>query len=60
MTEGVAKKYEARFEQGLVPVGRWGESDEVAAAVATLAGGTLAFATGSVLNVDGGLSIPTF
>jgi NAD(P)-dependent dehydrogenase (short-subunit alcohol dehydrogenase family) len=60
MTAGVAQQYEARFEQGLVPAGRWGESDEVGQAVATLADGSLAFSTGSVLNVDGGLSIPTF
>lgn len=60
MTAGVASKYEARFGQGLVPAGRWGESDEVAKAVATLADGSLPFCTGSVLNVDGGLSIPTF
>ncbi|GGC69777.1 3-ketoacyl-ACP reductase [Paraburkholderia caffeinilytica] len=60
MTAGVAQKYETRFEQGLVPAGRWGESDEVGQAVATLADGSLPFATGSVLNVDGGLSIPAF
>lgn len=60
MTASVAQKYEARFEQGLVPAGRWGESDEVGQAVATLADGSLPFATGSVLNVDGGLSIPAF
>ncbi|KAA0999326.1 3-ketoacyl-ACP reductase [Paraburkholderia panacisoli] len=60
MTAGVAQKYEARFREGLVPAGRWGESDEVAQAVATLADGSLPFATGSVINVDGGLSIPAF
>ncbi|SAL04627.1 Short-chain dehydrogenase/reductase SDR [Caballeronia calidae] len=60
MTAGVAQKYEARFGEGLVPAGRWGESDEVGQAVATLADGALPFATGSVVNVDGGLSIPAF
>ncbi|MFP3552537.1 3-ketoacyl-ACP reductase [Paraburkholderia sp. SIMBA_049] len=60
MTSGVAEKYETRFREGLVPAGRWGESDEVGQAVATLAGGLLPFATGSVVNVDGGLSIPAF
>jgi len=60
MTAGVAEKYEARFREGLVPAGRWGESDEVGQVVATLAGGLLPFGTGSVVNVDGGLSIPTF
>jgi NAD(P)-dependent dehydrogenase (short-subunit alcohol dehydrogenase family) len=60
MTAGVAQKYEARFEEGLVPAARWGESEEVARAVATLADGSLPFCTGSVLHVDGGLSIPAF
>ena len=60
MTAGVAQKYEARFEEGLVPAGRWGESDEVGKTVATLADGSLPFCTGSVLHVDGGLSIPAF
>ena len=60
MTAGVAQKYEARFAEGLVPMQRWGETDDVAQAVAQLAGGTLQFATGSVLHVDGGLSIAAF
>jgi NAD(P)-dependent dehydrogenase (short-subunit alcohol dehydrogenase family) len=60
MTAGVAQTYEARFREGLVPAARWGESDEVGRAVATLAEGALPFATGSVINVDGGLSIPAF
>ena len=58
MTEGVAQRYEARFRDGLVPAARWGESEEVARVVATLADGSLPFSTGSVLHVDGGLSIP--
>lgn len=60
MTEGVAQKYEARFKEGLVPSGRWGESAEVGRAVAALADGTFQFSTGSILNVDGGMSIPAF
>lgn len=60
MTAGVAQKYEARFAAGLVPMQRWGETDDVAQAVAQLAGGALQFATGSVLHVDGGLSIAAF
>lgn len=60
MTAGVAARYEARFADGLVPAGRWGESGEVAQVVATLADGSLPFSTGSVLHVDGGLSIPAF
>jgi NAD(P)-dependent dehydrogenase (short-subunit alcohol dehydrogenase family) len=41
----------------LVPAKRWGEPADVAAAVSALAKGTLGFATGTVVNVDGGLTI---
>ncbi|HTT09441.1 MAG TPA: 3-ketoacyl-ACP reductase [Burkholderiaceae bacterium] len=58
MTEGVAAKYERRFAEGLVPMGRWGYPEDVARAVVALAAGDLGFASGSVINVDGALSIP--
>lgn len=58
MTEGVASKYEQRIAEGLVPMGRWGDPQDVGRAVAGLASGQFAFATGSVINVDGALSIP--
>lgn len=58
MTAGVAASYEARIEGGLVPARRWGEGRDVAGVVAALAGGGFAFATGSVIDVDGGLGIP--
>ena len=57
MTERVAHQYEARLNDGLVPMNRWGGADDVAKAVGALASGALQFATGSVLHVDGGLSI---
>jgi NAD(P)-dependent dehydrogenase (short-subunit alcohol dehydrogenase family) len=57
MTEAVSARYDERIAGGLVPMGRWGEPEDVAAAVAALAGGRLAFATGSVLQVDGALSL---
>lgn len=58
MTEGVAAKYDQRIAAGLVPMGRWGYPDDVASAIGALVSGQLAFATGSVINVDGALSIP--
>jgi NAD(P)-dependent dehydrogenase (short-subunit alcohol dehydrogenase family) len=58
MTEGVATKYEQQIADGLVPMRRWGLPDDVARAVVALASSDLAFSTGSVLQVDGALSIP--
>jgi NAD(P)-dependent dehydrogenase (short-subunit alcohol dehydrogenase family) len=58
MTEGVAARYDERIADGIVPMQRWGVPEDVASAVAALASGQMAFATGSVLNIDGALSIP--
>ncbi len=58
MTEGVAAKYEQRIADGLIPMNRWGYPEDVARAAAALAGGQFSFASGSVVNVDGALSIP--
>jgi NAD(P)-dependent dehydrogenase (short-subunit alcohol dehydrogenase family) len=57
MTAGVTEKYDRLIADGLVPAGRWGEAEDVANVVASLASGAFAFATGSVIDVDGGLSI---
>lgn len=58
MTQVVAEKYERRIADGLVPMGRWGTPQDVGEVVAGLASGRFAFATGSVVHVDGGLAIP--
>jgi len=58
MTIAVKGKYTGRIESGLVPAARWGQPDDVAGTVVPLAEGQMAFATGSTLAVDGGLSIP--
>ena len=57
MTARVTERYDALIEGGLVPMKRWGEAGDVGAIVAGLAGGDFIFATGSVINADGGLSI---
>lgn len=57
MTAGVVQKYDALIAQGLVPAKRWGEAADVAAVVSALAKGALDFSTGTVVNVDGGLTI---
>lgn len=57
MTAGVKDKYDARIEGGLVPAGRWGLPADIGSTVVPLARGDFAFATGSVIPIDGGLSI---
>jgi NAD(P)-dependent dehydrogenase (short-subunit alcohol dehydrogenase family) len=57
MTAPAAAKYDRLIGDGGVPIARWGAPEDVAATVATLARGGLAFATGEVVHVDGGLHL---
>jgi NAD(P)-dependent dehydrogenase (short-subunit alcohol dehydrogenase family) len=57
MTAGVSGKYDRLIGEGLVPMKRWGEAGDIGAIVASLASGKFGFATGSVIDADGGLSI---
>jgi NAD(P)-dependent dehydrogenase (short-subunit alcohol dehydrogenase family) len=58
MTAPVRERYDAAIAGGLVPQGRWGEPDDVARAVVALARGDFDYATGTVIDVGGGLQIP--
>jgi NAD(P)-dependent dehydrogenase (short-subunit alcohol dehydrogenase family) len=58
MTAGVKDKYDARIADGLVPAGRWGVPADIGSVIVPIATGAMAFATGAVIPVDGGLSIP--
>jgi 3-oxoacyl-[acyl-carrier protein] reductase len=58
MTAAVRQVYDARIADGLVPERRWGHPEDVGRVVAALARGDVPYATGSVIDVDGGLSIP--
>jgi NAD(P)-dependent dehydrogenase (short-subunit alcohol dehydrogenase family) len=57
MTAGVKDRYDARIEGGLVPMGRWGQPSDIGRAILPIVTGQLAFSTGAVIPVDGGLSI---
>ena len=59
MTEAVKEKYDRLIEDGLVPLGRWGEPEDVAKAVVALCDGTFGYTTGTSLIVDGGMHIRT-
>jgi NAD(P)-dependent dehydrogenase (short-subunit alcohol dehydrogenase family) len=58
MTAGVHEAYDKRIADGLVPERRWGTPEDVGRIVAALARGDAPYATGSVITVDGGLSVP--
>jgi len=58
MTATVRDVYDARIADGLVPERRWGQPEDIGRAVAALVRGDLPYATGTVVHVDGGLSIP--
>ena len=58
MTAGVKDKYTARIEGGLVPAARWGQPGDIGSIIVPIADGRMAFATGTTIAVDGGLSIP--
>ena len=57
MTAGVSVKYDRLIGDGLVPMKRWGEPADIGAIVSGLASGKFGFATGTVIDADGGLSI---
>lgn len=58
MTAGVRAKYDALIEGGLLVEKRWGKPEDVASAVSVLARGELPYATGALIVVDGGLTLP--
>jgi 3-oxoacyl-[acyl-carrier protein] reductase len=57
MTAGVKAKYDALFEQGLALQKRWGTPEDVGRAVAALCRREIPYATGQVLNIDGGMTV---
>ena len=59
MIATVESVYEERIAGGLLPQRRMGEAADVARAVRAVADGLLDYATGQVLNVDGGFHLRT-
>lgn len=57
MTAGVAEKYQKMIDNGLTPIKRFGQPEDVADCVKAAVSGLLDFATGTVLNADGGFHI---
>ena len=57
MTANVKSKYDKLIEGGLTPIKRFGQPEDVARCVMAAVSGKLDFATGQVLNADGGFHI---
>ena len=57
MTSGVKERYDQLIGQGLTPLTRWGEPEDVAKAVSAIVQDFLPFSTGEVINVDGGFHL---
>jgi NAD(P)-dependent dehydrogenase (short-subunit alcohol dehydrogenase family) len=57
MTAPVKEHYDKLLAEGLTVENRWGEPADVGRAVAALARGDLTYATGNVINIDGGLTL---
>ncbi|MFV2127549.1 3-ketoacyl-ACP reductase [Micromonospora sp. LOL_013] len=60
MTGPVQAKYDDLIlNQGLTPIRRWGQPDDVGRAVVAVATDLLPFSTGQVIDVDGGFHVRT-
>lgn len=57
MTATVTAKYDKLIAEGITPITRWGEGEDVAKCVIAAASGLLDFGTGTVLNADGGFHL---
>ncbi len=58
LTAVVKDKYDRLItEEGLTPIRRWGQPEDVGKAVVAIADDLLPFSTGEVINVDGGFHL---
>jgi 3-oxoacyl-[acyl-carrier protein] reductase len=57
MTQTVRNKYEKLINEGLTPIKRWGKPIDVAKPVIAIVKGLIPFATGCVIDIDGGFHL---
>ncbi|MFI5012829.1 MAG: 3-ketoacyl-ACP reductase [Hyphomicrobiales bacterium] len=57
MTAVASERYDRLIAEGLTPVRRWGEPEDIGGVAVALAGGQFHFSTGEIVHVDGGLHI---
>lgn len=57
MTAMIRDKYDKLIGEGLIPQNRWGQPEDVAKAIASIARGDWDFSTGMIFEISGGLNI---
>jgi len=57
MTGPVKEKYDKKIAEGLVPEGRWGQPEDIARGVLSLALGGFPYSTGTIIELSGGMNI---
>ena len=57
MTSVVTAKYDKRIEDGVFPIARWGQPEDIADAVSAFASDLFLYTTGNYIDVDGGFHI---
>ncbi|WP_236236071.1 3-ketoacyl-ACP reductase [Pseudomonas faucium] len=60
MTAPSKARYDAEIERGLTAIKRWGQPEDVARVVVSMATGALPYTVGHAVPVDGGLLLPKF
>jgi NAD(P)-dependent dehydrogenase (short-subunit alcohol dehydrogenase family) len=57
MTQPVKEKYDKLISEGLTPLKRWGQPEDIAKAIVAIAKNHFSFTTGSVFDIDGGFHL---
>lgn len=57
MTDAVREKYNKMFEDGIFPIARWGEPEDIAGVVSAFCSDKFSYTTGNYVDVDGGFHI---
>ena len=57
MTSKVKEKYEKLIAEGITPIKRMGQPEDIAKCVASIAEGSFDFCTGTVIDCDGGFNV---
>lgn len=57
MTAVVSEKYDRLIAEGITPIKRWGQPEDIGKAIVAIAEDYLPFSTGQVIDVDGGFHV---